>query len=54
MKSEGIILVQRDQEGKLSVSETGDQLGRKGMLGAWLGPCLRRCGRCAGAVVESS
>ena len=31
VKSEGIILVQRDQEGNLSVSETGDHLGRKGM-----------------------
>ena len=29
--TDGMILVQRDMEGKISVSETGDHLGRKGM-----------------------
>ena len=31
VETDGMILVQKDQEGKLSVSETGDHLGRKGM-----------------------
>ena len=31
VKSDGMILVQKDSEGKLVVSETGDHLGRKGM-----------------------
>lgn len=31
IKSEGMILVEQDQNGKVSVSETGDHLGRKGM-----------------------
>jgi arylsulfatase A-like enzyme/uncharacterized membrane protein len=31
IKSDGMILVQRDKDGKVSVSETGDHLGRKGM-----------------------
>jgi len=31
VETDGMILVQKDQDGKLSVSETGDHLGRKGM-----------------------
>ena len=31
IKTDGMILVQKDKQGKLSVSETGDHLGRKGM-----------------------
>lgn len=31
IKTEGMILVQNDMEGKVSVTETGDHLGRKGM-----------------------
>jgi arylsulfatase len=31
IKSDGMILVQKDQDGKISVSQTGDHLGRKGM-----------------------
>jgi len=31
VKSEGMILVEQDQDGKVSVSETGDHLGRKGL-----------------------
>ena len=30
IETDGMILVQKDQEGNLSVSETGDHLGRKG------------------------
>ena len=29
--TDGMVLVQKDQEGKISVNETGDHLGRKGM-----------------------
>lgn len=31
IKTEGMILVQNNEEGKVSVTETGDRLGRKGM-----------------------
>jgi arylsulfatase A-like enzyme/uncharacterized membrane protein len=31
VKSEGIILVERDKDGQLRISETGDHLGRKGL-----------------------
>jgi len=31
IETEGMILVEKDKDGKLSVSETGDHLGRKGM-----------------------
>ena len=31
IKSDGMILVEKDKDGKISVSETGDHLGRKGM-----------------------
>lgn len=31
IKTDGMILVSRDKDGKLAVSETGDHLGRKGM-----------------------
>ena len=43
-----MILVQKDKEGKLSVSETGDHLGRKGMgwgggVGLLVGLFAPRC-----------
>ena len=31
VETDGMIMVEKDQEGNLSVSETGDHLGRKGM-----------------------
>jgi arylsulfatase len=31
VRSEGLILVEHDEAGQVSVSETGDHLGRKGM-----------------------
>ncbi len=31
IKSDGMILVQKDKDGQVTVSETGDHLGRKGM-----------------------
>ena len=35
VKTDGMILVQKDLEGKITVTETGDHLGRKGA--AWGG-----------------
>jgi uncharacterized membrane protein len=31
VRSEGVILVQQDADGKVSVTQTGDHMGRKGM-----------------------
>ena len=31
VKTEGVILVEKDEEGRVSVDQTGDHLGRKGM-----------------------
>ena len=62
VKSDGMILVQKDQEGKIIVSETGDHMGRKGaewgggvglLVGLFAPPLLAATavGAAAGALV---
>ena len=62
VKSDGVILVLKDKDGNVSVSETGDHLGRKGMgwgggvgllVGLFAPPMLASVaiGAAAGAVV---
>ena len=49
VQSEGVILVQKDPDGKVQVTQTGDHPGRKGLGWGgggsvwWWGCSLRRC-----------